>query len=221
MNAFDPDVRYFFSSPQGDVSVSDQMLRRPFVVRPLETHPFLTLGDFLNAIRDFLCREEGRPLGELMGHFGASPVSPESIRQIVIRYEKYGTLYQIASAQIAAAGVVKKFAVIAAQTPEARESLKRECAFFDHLNDKYPFGLIPRIYFRKKVHAGRTSTQRETFEMALSNWFEGYHEWHFFRGKRTGQEYHHLGHGQRMAGDRVECDRRNRFQGCGDIDALL
>jgi len=115
---------YLFSSPEGDVPVSTDMMQRPFILRPLENHPFLTLGDFLHAIRDFLWQKDGKRLRGIIGRLEGQGISGETIDQLIIRYEKYGTLYQIASVEAAAENLREKLAVMAALTPDAKETLE-------------------------------------------------------------------------------------------------
>jgi hypothetical protein len=177
---------YYFSSPEGDVPVSEEMMQRPFVVRPLENHPFLSLGDFFQATRNFLWKGDGERLFCPLNGRKSSNGQMGKIQQLIIRYEKYGALYQILSAEAVAEGLKRKYGVIAALSPEAKETLERECDLLDRLNGRYVYSLIPQIYLKDKVISGH-SEKSETIDMALSNWFEGYHEWHFSGNKNNAE----------------------------------
>ena len=177
---------YFFSSLEGDVPVSEEMMQRPFVLRPLENHPFLSLGDFFYATRNFLWQGDGKLLLYPMKGLKDPHGPMDKIQQLIIRYEKYGALYQILSAEAVAEESKRKYAVIAALSPEAKETLERECNLLDRLNNRYVYALIPQIYFKDKVVSG-SSGKTETIDMALSNWFEGYHEWHFSGDKNNAE----------------------------------
>ena len=118
---------YFFSSHEGDIPLSEEMMRRPFVLRPLENHPFLSLGDFFHAARDFLWQEDGERLFYPMIELKSPGGQMGKIQQLIIRYEKYGSLYQILSAETVTEDSQRKYAVIAALSPEAKETLEREC----------------------------------------------------------------------------------------------
>jgi hypothetical protein len=48
------------------------------------------------------------------------------IQQLIIRYEKYGALYQILSAEVVTEDATRKYAVIAVILSEAKETLERE-----------------------------------------------------------------------------------------------
>jgi hypothetical protein len=171
-------IHYLFSSNQGDIPVEKAMLERPFVAKPLENHPFLTLRDFFEGIRDFVWQNQGQKLARLLKKKQGSPVDPGHIEALVLRYEKYGTLYHVVSVE---AGTKKnrwKFALSVAQYLEARETLDREFQLLHRLNKKYEFPYIPRAYF-KGIRKIKKGPHQETFLMALCSWFEGYHEWHF------------------------------------------
>ena len=177
---------YFFSSPEGDVPVSEEMMRRPFVLRPLENHPFLSLGNFFHATRDFLWQGDGERLFYPMKGLKSTDGQMGKIQQLIIRYEKYGALYQILSAEAVAEDSTRKYAVIAALSPEAKETLERECDLLGRLNSRYAYPLIPQIYVRGEVVSGHPG-KSETIDMALSNWFERYHEWHFSGDKNNAE----------------------------------
>lgn len=177
---------YFFSSPEGDVPVSEEMMQRPFVLRPLENHPFLSLGDFFYATRNFLWKGDEERLLYPMNGLKDPHGQMDKIQQLIIRYEKYGALYQILSAEAVAEESKRKYAIIAALSPEAKETLERECNLLGRLNNRDAYALIPQIYFKDKVVSG-SSGKTEIIDMALSNWFEGYHEWHFSGDKNNAE----------------------------------
>jgi hypothetical protein len=177
---------YFFSSPKGDVPVSEEMMRRPFVFRPLENHPFLSLGDFFRATRNFLWQGDGEEIFNAINGQKDPDGKKGKIQELIIRYEKYGALYQILSTEIVAEDSKWKYAVIAALSPEAKEMLERECGLLGRLNSRYAYSLIPQIFFKGEVVSGHQD-KTEMINMALSNWFEDYHEWHFSGDKNNAE----------------------------------
>jgi hypothetical protein len=177
---------YFFSSSEGDIPVSEEMMQKPFILRPLQKHSFLTLGDFFHATRDFLWQGCGERLFQLMNGLTDPDDQIGSIQRLIIRYEKYGTLYQIVSAEAVAEGFKRKFAVIAALLLEGKETLEKECNLLDHLHKKFSYSFIPKIYFKDKVESGQPG-KIEIIDMALANWFEEYHEWHFSGDKGNAE----------------------------------
>lgn len=171
---------YAFSSPNGDVLVDDATLARPFIVRPLQDHPFMTLGDYFLAMRDLILRKEGQSLTALLGHLWKRSVDIAEIDAITIRYEKYGTLYHISSVEIAAEKQQIRLTVSAALTDESKEALDREFDLLQRLgSDKSP-SYLPHVYCKHAVQI-RKAEGSETFIMALFEWFDNYHEWHFLR----------------------------------------
>ncbi|OPY72866.1 MAG: hypothetical protein A4E63_01089 [Syntrophorhabdus sp. PtaU1.Bin050] len=172
------DLYYCFSSSGGDVPVDEATLARPFMVAPFERHPFMTLRDFFSAIRDFILSSEGQPLVALLSRSRNRPVSMEEIGTITIRYEKYGTLYQIASAEIPVNGSRMKFAVSTAVSPFAQKTLDREFKLIGELNHRTSPSYLPQAYYIGTTRVEQEK-QTETLTMTLSEWFDDYHEWHF------------------------------------------
>lgn len=172
------NIDYFFASEHGDLPVSQELWARPFMLSATAYHPFLTLGGFLEAVRDFVWADDGQPLVGLLKRPGGDAFHPADIQRLIIRYEKYGTLYQIVSIEAHAHDTIFKFAVSTAYTQAARASLKGEADLIQALFEKHRQPFLPRMYFSRRVKvpvSGRTAI----FHMALSQWFEGYHEWHF------------------------------------------
>ena len=198
----DTIVSYCFSSPHGDVVVDAKTRDCPFVVRPFENHPFMSLGDYFAAVRNFILEEGGRSLtGVLSGHWGRD-VSLGEIDGIVIRYEKYGTLYQICSVDVLASERKAKLAVSTAISTGAKETLEHEFDLLQQLN-RQPYPYLPRVY-RKQAVIVQKQAGVETLLMSLSEWFDGYHEWHFSRDEegRQGVVIWEMGGGYRFVSKR-------------------
>ena len=177
---------YAFSSPNGDVPVDDATFARPFIARPLQNHPFMTLGDYFVAIRDLVLRKEGQSLTALLGHLWKRPVDIAEVDAITIRYEKYGVLYHISSVEIAAEKQQMRLTVSAALTDESKEALDREFDLLQRLGSETSPSYLPHVYCKHTLQM-RKAEGSETFLMALSEWFDNYHEWHFSRDE-TGRQ---------------------------------
>ncbi|MCX5806133.1 MAG: hypothetical protein NT010_08730 [Proteobacteria bacterium] len=174
------NVAYRFSSPQGDIVADDSMLERAFAIGPSEYHEFMTLRDFFDCIKRSLLPEKGSSLVDILAQAWQRPVKGEDIEEIVIRYEKYGTLYQICSIDVSAGGSSIRICVSAALSEPAKQTLEREYELLAQLEKKYDFGYLPRVYKKDQIRVNR-SDQVETFLVVLMEWFEGYEEWHFQR----------------------------------------
>lgn len=172
-------ISFCFSSLEGDVPVDDVTLERPFIVGPFEDHPFLTLGDYFNAVKSFILLDNGQHILHLLTHLWGKTVELEDIEKIIIRYEKYGSLYQIVSAEFFSQQRREKLAISTAMSDEAKETLNREFDIIQHLYyQKGGLSYIPRIYFRHTISLIKEELS-ETILLTLTEWFENYHEWHF------------------------------------------
>lgn len=180
------NVSYCFSSPGGDVQVDDATLARPFILRPFETHPFITLGDYFAAIRDFILRNSGRHLTHLLHSLGGLQGQPAGVESMIIRYEKYGTLYQIASVEIPACNQRVKLAVSTAIAASAKETLQQEFDLLQKLNCQRKGHYLPKIYYRGTTRIEKKEGSEILF-MTLSQWFADYHEWHFSRNEEGSE----------------------------------
>ena len=177
---------YSFSSSHGDVIVDDATLARPFIVRPFENHPFMTLGDYFLAIRDLILREDGRSLTALLSRLWKQNITIAEISTITIRYEKYGTLYHISSAEIVSGGQQVRLTASAAVSAESKEALDHEFDLLQDLGRQNNLPYLPQVYCKHAVQI-RKAEESETLLVTLSEWFENYHEWHFSRD-RNGRE---------------------------------
>jgi len=172
------DISYRFSTPTGEVIVDDSMLAQKFVVAPSEPHKFLTLGDFFDCIKRFLLSEKEPLLSEILSLLWHRPVTIEKIEEIVVRYEKYGTLYQICSIDVSSSGDYSRLCANVAFSEKARLTLTREFALMAQLEEKEGPGFLPRVYKKDWIDVEKAG-RKETFLAALLEWFEGYEEWHF------------------------------------------
>jgi hypothetical protein len=174
------NISYRFSSPKGDVIADDGMLEQKFAVGPSEYHQFLTLGDFFDCIKRFLLLEKGSFLPEILTRAWYHPVKLEEIEEIVIRYEKYGTLYQICSIDLSAGGSCHRMCANVAFSEQAKRTLTHEFELMALLEVKEGHGFLPRVHLKDWIDVEKAG-QRESLLVALLEWFEGYEEWHFKR----------------------------------------
>jgi hypothetical protein len=155
-------VQYLFSSTEGDVSLDEKTLNRAFLLNPFEEHPFLTLRDYFQSIERFI--------------LGASLFS-DPIDDLLIRSEKHGTLYHVASVEITGHGARKKIAVSTAFGEQRKGLLLREYETMKHLNEQFPYGSIPEVYVASEALCSNAKGS-ESVIMSVAQWLEGYHEWH-------------------------------------------
>ncbi len=166
-------VKYVFSSSEGDVPLDEKTLDRAFLLNPFEAHPFLTLRDYFQSIERFILDR-----AEDLGRTSDAPLSPDRIEGILIRSEKHGTLYDVASVEIAGCGGTRrKFAISTAFSEPRRALLLHEVETMRFLNQHFSYDYIPKVYLASEVRCSNRKGN-ETVVMSVSEWLEGYHEWH-------------------------------------------
>lgn len=179
------DISYRFSSPQGDIVADEGMLKQKFAIGLLEYHEFFTLGDFFDCIKRFLLPEKGLScLPEILSRMWHRPVNFNEIEGLVVRYEKYGTLYQICSIDVSAGGATARMCTNIAFSEPAKQTLNRDSELLTLLEEKKGFGFLPMVYKKDWIEADKAG-RVEPLLVVLLEWFEGYEEWHFkqYHGK--------------------------------------
>ena len=165
-------VQYLFSSSEGDVLLDEKTLDRAFLLNPFEAHPFLTLRDYFQSIERFIL---GRV--EVLIEKSKTALSPNRIGEMLIRSEKHGTLYHVASVEITGDGTRIKFAVSTAFSEPRKGVLRNEYETMRFLNQHFSYDYIPKVYLASEVLCSNPKGN-ETVVMCVSEWQEGYHEWH-------------------------------------------
>ncbi len=181
-------VQYLFSGPKGDIPIGPELLGSPFRITPERPHPFLTLRDYFKAIEDFLIEVQGASFIALIEELSGRATRPGSITRLLIRSEKHGALYHLASIEIVTRGGHRnKFAISTAASNEAKTWLNREYGLLKALEGKSLVPYLPKVFFKGEVRCKR-SPATETLSMFLSEWFQDYHEWHLSVDKNENQQ---------------------------------
>ncbi|MDL1973150.1 MAG: hypothetical protein LWW78_07925 [Deltaproteobacteria bacterium] len=161
-------VRYLVSSPYGDIAMDNKRWQTP-----LPHDPNLTYGYYLEAVKEFISRDNYRPLIDIL------KVDLKDIDEILIRTEKHGALYYLASVEVILRGLSKKFAVNVATSKIGKEFLDHEFSVLRQLNNEFDLGYLPTVYLLGEARS---------MSMFLSEWFEGYYEFHISRDKHGKQK---------------------------------
>jgi len=168
---------FLLSDPHGDIELSPEDLDQPFLISPAEPHPFLTLADYFGALQNFVLYADGDILRSALKKQGCqADINLSDISEVIIRSEKHGAFYHIASVEIIGLGKNIKFALTTALTGSARISLGEEYFILQQLSE-ITADFIPRIYCKESVKY-TTDSGSEEFLMVLGEWLAGYHEWH-------------------------------------------
>jgi hypothetical protein len=169
---------YLFSSPEGDIPLGPKDLARPFLIAPSKSHPFLMLGDYFEAIKKFVLKDEGNCLINILTARAMREGGLDRIKRIRIRSEKHGVLYHVASVEILLDDRPLKFTVSTAVSNEAKSCLLNEYEILKSLHQSLRPSYLPRVYEKGDVICQDGPPPYETLTLMLSEWFEGYHEWH-------------------------------------------
>ena len=181
------NISYWFSSPGGDVPVDAETLARPFIVEPFQYHLFMTLADFFRIVSNFILGTARPVLTSALSRAWERDITFQDIDNIIIRYEKYGSLYQIVSVEVISGSQSAKFAVSTALAPDTREKIKMEYNLLSYINTKTGLSYLPRVFSINSQDIEKDGVV-DTLVLTLAEWFEGYHEWHFSKddeGKDT------------------------------------
>ena len=178
---------FLLSGPDGDIELSSETLARPFLISPEEQHPFLTLADYFEALRQLIMLDGGRVLASALKNQGLQPgMNLAGISGVIIRSEKHGAFYHIASVEITGLKKNIKFAVTSALSESAKATLKEEYRILQELAAILP-GSFPELFCRETVTL-QTDRGTAEFIMVLGEWLAGYHEWHASDDLASGKQ---------------------------------
>ncbi len=180
-------TRFLFSSPEGDLSLTEKDLERPLLVSPSRPHAFLKLKDYFHAVKAFLLEDNAASILQILHSKKKTSPQRDQVEKLLIRSEKQGALYHVASIEAAGKTASGKFSLLAAMHKQSRQALKREHATLTVLLNRYPSCGLPDVYSRgdRTIACGN---QKATLSFLLGEWLEGYHEWHISRDE-AGREY--------------------------------
>ena len=176
---------FLLSGPQGDIEFAAEFLEQPFLLSPTEKHPFLSLGDYFEAIQEMLLQDNGRALSTALAADLKYQVDPADISEICIRSEKHGAFYHIASIEITGLAKPVKLAVTTGLSEQAKNCLANEYDILGDLAARFTPEFVPQFYSKNHVNY-QSSAGKEEFLMVLGEWLDGYHEWHLSQDPETG-----------------------------------
>lgn len=178
--------RYLLSGPDSDIELSSTDLDQPFLTAPAEEHPFLTLKDYFAALEQFVSTSDGALLQTALEALNlVEPGQRADLSEIIIRSEKHGAYYHIASIEPIGLENKAKFAVTTALSEPARQSLQEEFRTMQQLSTMNE-DLLPQVFGLETVTC-QTAAGDEEFGMMLGEWFDGYHEWHLSINPDSGR----------------------------------
>jgi hypothetical protein len=179
--------RFLLSSPQGDKELTSEYLEQPFLLNPTEKHPFLSLGGYFKAIKSFLLQENSSVLVSALSDYFNLQVKPEDIPEVIIRSEKHGEFYHIASVEISVHERTIKLAVTSALSEQAKKILAHEYEIIQTLVARHTADYLPQLYCIKHITC-QADLEKEEILMVLGEWLDSYHEWHLNQDQETGSQ---------------------------------
>ncbi|MBW1851953.1 MAG: hypothetical protein JRJ15_11080 [Deltaproteobacteria bacterium] len=171
-------VHFLFSSPNGDLSLGPEDLARPFLITPSEPHPFLTLGDYFESLKAFILKDRAKRAVSVLNERIEKEIGLDDIHKILIRSEKHGVLYHLASVEVFVEAQRIMLTVSTAVSEKGKRWLAREYEILNYLNSGLNLPYLPKVYSKRDVECQAGNGKNETLAMLLSEWFEDYHEWH-------------------------------------------
>ncbi len=177
------EISYTFSTPSGDLPVGPREMKRAFMTGPQKVHPFLTVGDYFDCLRDFLLKDNGSIIVPLSRRaLKENDLKQEDISRLLIRSEKHGRLYHVSSIEIDTSEGPFKLALSAALTEDARKCLFADRDNLILLGGRGSLSYLPEVYAcgESGVARGKDS---QTIGLLLSGWLDDFHEWHLSRAE--------------------------------------
>jgi hypothetical protein len=147
----------------------------------------MTLGHYFESIHRFVLEEKWDNLVAVLNDSAKKKIDPVDIRQVLIRSEKHGALYHLASIEVLAPGFRMKFALSTGVSQRGKDWLNHEFDVIKDLNHTTKLPYLPRVYFKGEVTC-RTGNEDETMVMSLAEWFGDYHEWHLSMNEKEERQ---------------------------------
>lgn len=177
------EISYAFSTASGDLPLGLPEMKRPFLTGPRKAHPFLTVGDYFDCLRDFLLKDKGTLIVPILSRaLKENELKQDDILRLLIRSEKHGSLYHVSSIEINTRKGPFKMALSAALTEDARRCLFNDGHNLTLLGERDSFSYLPEVYAcgESEIIKGESS---QTIGFLLSGWLDQFHEWHLSRAK--------------------------------------
>ncbi len=175
---------YLFSCEGGTILATREHLDKPLITSLSSTHGALTLRDCFGMVAQFVDECESSFMEALSTTCNIHSQSLDRAGKITITSEKLGAFYHIFSVRIHLDGFETRFAVSLAFSARGRTCLERDFEMVARLREQAGDDLFPRPFFIHSMPHRETGTN---FVLALSQWLDGYYEWHLSRDPRNGR----------------------------------
>jgi hypothetical protein len=180
-------VEYLISDGTSDIHLASSDLKTPFRISPQKSHPTLRLDNYFDAIARFMLKKRADLINERLEKMIGLRAGLAEVNKVIIRSEKHGAFYHLASAEFLAEGKAFRMAVSTAVSEKAKDSLLHEFETLCHLNGAFQPSYLPVAYAFGEQTV-KAALAKQTLAIMLSEYLEDYHEWHFSREQKPTEE---------------------------------
>jgi hypothetical protein len=177
-------MELLISTPKGNVRLTDPVAELPLPQGPDGDAPLLHYGSYLEALSRFFVEDHYHHLLQALEAFKGRTVRQDEIRRAFLVSEKHGALYQVARLGVELRDAKHTFAVNVATREDQRAFLRDELALLRNLCSEFDLPYLPRPVLRGEAHYVSPSGESRVFELMLTEWFEGFCEFHLSRRPR-------------------------------------
>lgn len=153
-------------------------------------HPSWTYRSYFQAVERELSRDGFAIIKEILRRKKGRRTRPEAVKALRIIAEKHGNFYHPARVEVLAGEETFRFVLNAALTDWGRVLLPQEVRTLTHLERKYPYPYLPRVYnapVTPLFPSPPAPDPKGALVYFLAEWFDGFHEFHWSLAPQKGQ----------------------------------
>jgi hypothetical protein len=175
---FDPEISFHVPGDSGPVLPGGRLWQMPLSGknRSEDSWPEWTVGDYLEAARAFLLRDQGQMVSQAVSRL-AGRCRP--IQTMDVCLEKHGAFYHPLKVTVDAGSDFVTLVLNGAVRDPGFTLIETEFRLLERLVGQVVPGFIPRVFA-----AGTLVTEKGGVGFFLGQWFDGFHEFHMTRTAR-------------------------------------
>ena len=175
-----PLFEYFLAEKKAPITKSDACWAAHFPLQRQNLYSndggaHITYGDYFEGVREFLEKDHFRAITTAVSRCLAASIPPEDIETIHIHLEKHGPFYHPARIKIVVDQMVIQLVLNVAISAGGKRTISREYTLLKRLTTDYPYGFLPKVYYRGNVSLNRNDLNMGMF---LGEWIDDHHEFH-------------------------------------------
>ena len=178
-----PRTQYFLSDHNEPIHTGSPIWNSPFPIyrnhTPALTHPdrqmYLCYRDYFTAVHTFLGKDRFQILILAASEYLNEKIVPADIKSIHIHLEKHGAFYHPSRIEVILGAFRLNFVLNVAVSEVGQRNLSREFNLIRHLNRKFKWPYLPKVYGLEEAASGNGKSKLPMF---LGEWFDGFYEFH-------------------------------------------